>query len=168
MRQFSALHGPIQNPLPALCRGVRHRSTTIAYHISSCLSSERMPKPGFGPSRREAFREARFPLFPDSVPPVSPLLVVRLCNLKSAISNYRQVSRSMGSLPFASRRSTGVPPWSREVGWVPPVGLPLVLAGSRARACATRGRVCEKIGVKKWEHHKGLDFCNLSGYTTRQ
>jgi hypothetical protein len=49
-------------------------------------------------------------LFPDSVPPVSPLLAVRLWNLKSAISNYRQVSRSMGSLPFASRRSTGVRP----------------------------------------------------------
>ena len=37
-------NGPIQNPLRAPCRGVLHRSTTVAYHISNCLSSERMPK----------------------------------------------------------------------------------------------------------------------------
>jgi hypothetical protein len=61
-----------------------------------------MPKPGFGHPRREVFPAARSRLLPDSVPPVSVLLVVRLCNLKSVISNYRQVSRNMCSLPSAS------------------------------------------------------------------
>jgi hypothetical protein len=39
---------------------------------------------------------------------VSPLLGVRSCDLESAISNYRQASRSMGCLRFEFRPS--IPP----------------------------------------------------------
>jgi hypothetical protein len=45
----------------------------------------RLPKPGFGPPRREVFREARLRPFPDSVPPVCLPLALALLRAREGV-----------------------------------------------------------------------------------